>query len=428
MSIGRRQILKAAAATAGVLAAPAVLRAQTSTTVEVWTFLDPNARGVRSELLKEIFTTFEQANPGTTIRANIIQWTEISPQLLRAARAGNVPDVVMLYSPFMTSHVEAGTLTTIDDFMKPWSQQRRDDTIILPIAKDRQGKTFALPWELRVFGLLYRLDLLQAAGLTPPTTLDDMARVALALQKPGIQGLAISLHTATSTAGIEFIMPQMIAQGSKILTADGAASFAGVGTERMLQYLHDLVHKHRVLSLDTALTPSDDVQNLAIGGQAAILTNGSHRLTTIQERSPAGAQWSFMPFPAMDAGKPVPASLQGWTLAIPRRARNPQLAWKLIELWTSPSVQKAQALRAGYLPMLRSVANDPEFASGRNAQFRLPEVVDYVAKNPLNFTWPENSDALNEAIGKMAQQVISNRLPIKDAIAFGEKTYNDLRR
>ena len=307
MSIGRRQILKAAAATAGVLAAPAVLRAQTSTTVEVWTFLDPNARGVRSELLKEIFTTFEQANPGTTIRANIIQWTEISPQLLRAARAGNVPDVVMLYSPFMTSHVEAGTLTAIDDFMKPWSQQRRDDTIILPIAKDRQGKTFALPWELRVFGLLYRLDLLQAAGLAPPTTLDDMARVALALQKPGIQGLAISLHTATSTAGIEFIMPQMIAQGSKILTADGAASFAGVGTERMLQYLHDLVHKHRVLSLDTALTPSDDVQNLAIGGQAAILTNGSHRLTTIQERSPAGAQWSFMPFPAMDAGKPVPA-------------------------------------------------------------------------------------------------------------------------
>ena len=78
--------------------------------------------------------------------------------------------------------------------------------------------------------------------------------------------------------------------------------------------------------------------------------------------------------------------------------------------------------------MLRSVANDPDFAKGLNAQFRLPETVDYVAKNPLNFTWPENSDALNEAIVKMTQQVVTNRMPIREAIAFGEKTYNELRR
>ena len=428
MSIRRRTILAMGAGLGGMLAAPSLARAQSGTSIELWTFLDPAGRGVRSELLKEIFAEFERANPGVTVRANIIQWTEISPQLLRAARAGNVPDVVMLYSPFMTSHVQAGTLMPLDDFMKGWSADRKEDAVVLPIAKDRQGGTFALPWELRVFGLLYRQDLLRAAGLKPPATLAEMAEVAAKLQNANMQGLGISLHTATSTAGIEFIMPQMIAQGVPVLKADGSAAFAGAGTERMLQYVHDLVHKHRVLSLDTALTPSDDVQNLAIGGKAAMLTNGSHRLTTVQERSPAGAEWSFMPFPSMDADKPVPASLQGWTLGIPRRARNPQLAWKLIELWTSPAVQKAQAVRAGYLPMRRSVAKDPDFASGLNAQFRLPEVVEYVARNPLNFAWPENSDALSEALGKMTQQAISNRMPIKDAIAFGERTYNELRR
>jgi len=428
MTINRRRILKSVAATAGLLAAPGVVRAQSGSTIEIWTFLDPNGRGVRSELLKEIFTSFEQANPGTTVRANIIQWTEISQQLLRASRAGNVPDVVMLYSPYMTTHVQAGTLEPLDEYMKAWSPQRRDDTVVLPITKDRQGKVYALPWELRVFGLLYRLDLLKAANLEPPRTLDDMASIALALQKPGLQGLGISLDTATSTAGIEFIMPQMIAQGVPILKADGNASFAGAGTERMLQYMHDLVHKHKVLSLDTALTPSDDVQNLGLSGQLAMVTNGSHRLTTVQERSQPGMFWSFMPFPSMDAGKPVPASLQGWTLAIPKRARNPMLSWKLIELWTSTSVQKAQAIRAGYLPVLRSVAKDSDFATGRNAQFRLPEAVEYVAQNPLNFAWPENSDSLNDAIGRMTQQVIANKMSIRDAIAFGEKTYNELRR
>ena len=51
-----------------------------------------------------------------------------------------------------------------------------------------------------------------------------------------------------------------------------------------------------------------------------------------------------------------------------------------------------------------------------------------MARNPQNFTWPENSDSLNDAIGKMTQQVIANRMSIREAIAFGEKTYNELRR
>ncbi|MCM0018648.1 MAG: sugar ABC transporter substrate-binding protein [Tagaea sp.] len=428
MSMRRRTILAMTAGLGGMLAAPAVVRGQAGTTIELWTFLDPNGRGVRAELLKEILTQFERDNTGVSVRANIIQWTEISPQLLRAARAGNVPDVVMLYSPFMAQHVQAGSLLPIDDYMRGWSQARRDDTVVLPMAKDRQGRTYALPWELRVFGLLYRLDLLRQANLEPPRTLDDMARVAGALQRPGMQGLGFSFHTATSTGPIEFVMPQMIAQGARVLADDGSAAFGGAGTERVLQYMHDLVHRHRVLSLDTALMPSDDVQNLAIGGQMAMLSNGSHRLSTVQERSQPGAQWSFMPFPSPDAARPVPASLQGWTLAIPRRARNPQVSWKLIEHWTSAAVQKAQAVRAGYLPTVRSVAADRDFATGLNAQFRLPEIVEYVARNPLNFVWPENSDALNEGIGRMVQQVIGNRSPIREAIAAGERAYNDLRR
>lgn len=427
MTITRRTFLSTSAALLGGLASPYIALGQSGATVELWTFLDPNGRGVRSELMKEIITNFEKDNQGTTVKVNIIQWTEISPQLLRASKAGNVPDVVMLYSPYMASHVKAGTLTPLDSMIASWSQQRRDDTIILPIAKDKANQTYALPWELRVYGLLYRLDLLKPLGLEPPKNLDDMAKIAASLQKPSMQGLGLSLHPATSTAPIEFVMPQMIAQGAKIIKEDGSASFTGTGSERVLQYIHDLIHKHKVLSVDTALMPSDDVQNIGIGGQVAMMMNGSHRLSTVQERSQGGAQWSFMAFPSLDNSKPVPASLQGWTLAIPKKAKNPQHAWKLIEHWTSRSVQKEQAVRAGYLPTVKSVGSDPSFASGLNLQFRLPEVIEYVSRNPLNLDWPENSDALNDALGRMAQQVATGKMSPKDALSFGEKTYNELR-
>ena len=427
MSITRRTLITTSAAALGGLAAPYIAQAQSANTVELWTFLDPNGRGVRAELLKEIISNFEKDNSGTSVKTNIIQWTEISPQLLRASKSGNVPDVVMLYSPYMASHVKVGTLAPLDPMMARWSQERRNDTIILPIAKDKANQTYALPWELRVYGLLYRLDLLKQAGLEPPKSLDDMANIAAALQKPSVQGLGLSLHPSTSTAPIEFIMPQMIAQGSKIIKEDGSASFNDPGSEKILQYVYDLVHKHKVLSVDTALMPSDDVQNIGIGGQVAMMMNGSHRLSTVQERSQGGAQWSFMAFPSLENSKPVPASLQGWTLAIPKKAKNPQLAWKLIEHWTSRSVQKEQAVRAGYLPTVKSVGSDTAFATGLNLQFRLPEVIEYVSRNPLNLDWPENSDVLNDAIGRMAQQVVTGKMSPKDALKFGEKTYNELR-
>ena len=67
--------------------------------IELWSFIDPEEPGARSEILKDILTQFEADNPGVTVNTNIIQWTELGPQLLRADRAGAVPDLVMLYSP-----------------------------------------------------------------------------------------------------------------------------------------------------------------------------------------------------------------------------------------------------------------------------------------------------------------------------------------
>lgn len=420
--ITRRAAL--AAALAAPLARPSLAQ---PTTIELWSFLDPAGRGVRAEEMAKLIRSFE-ADAGARVRTNVIQWTEIGPQLLRAARAGQVPDVVMLYSPYMAPQVAANTLLPIDEMMRGWSAQQREDIITLPIARDRQGRLYGLPWELRVFGLFWRQDLFERAGLQPPSTLDEMVAAGRRLQEGPVQGLGVSFNAATSTAPIEWFLPSVVALGGNILRDDGAAAFANPATERMLAFCHDLVHRHRILSLDSALMPSDDLQNVGIAGNIAQYFQGSHRLTTMQERAPAGARFSLVPFPAVEAGRPTPVSLQGWHLSIPRRARSPQLAWRFIEHWTSPAVQISQAVAAGYLPVRRSVARDAAFATEQNRRLGLTDILEHVAARPLNFLWPENSDALNDALGRMIQQVISNRMPVREAMAWGERTYNELRR
>jgi multiple sugar transport system substrate-binding protein len=96
---------------AAILAAPLARPASAqATTIELWSFIDPAGRGSRPEAMGHVIRTFEAANPGTRVRTNVIQWTELGPQLLRASRAGQVPDVVMLYSPYMSPQVAANTL------------------------------------------------------------------------------------------------------------------------------------------------------------------------------------------------------------------------------------------------------------------------------------------------------------------------------
>lgn len=396
--------------------------------IEFWTFLDPEGSGIRSELVNRILTRFEEQNPGVSVNTNVIQWTEIGPQLLRAARAGNVPDVVMLYSPYMQPQVAANTLRPLDTYVDEWSDEDREDVITLPMARGRDGQLYGLPWELRAYGFVHRADLFAEAGLEAPKTMDDMVQSLQQLRTDGRQGIAASFSPSTSTAPIEWFLPSAISLGAEVLNEDGSASFQGEPMERMLQALHDLVHEHGVLSLETALMQSDDAQNTAIAGQAVAHAQGSHRLSTIQERSQPGWQWSFSPFPALDPESPPALSLQGWNLAIPRQASHPDIAWKLIEYWTSYEVQLEQAVEAGYLPMRRSVAEDPEFRTDQNVQFALPELLDYAAAYTLDFDWPENTDALNDALGRMIQQVLTQNMTPQEATAWGEQTYNEQRR
>jgi multiple sugar transport system substrate-binding protein len=416
-----------AAGLAGSAVAAAGARAQAPRTIELWSFLDPAGKGSRSEVLAHILKTFADTNPGVTVKTNIMQWTEISPTLLRAARAGNVPDVVMLYSPYMATHVNAGTLQPIDEFVAKWPKEKRDDIVTMTNARDRQGKLHGLPWEMRLFGYAYRQDLVEKAGGGQPKTMDELVAVAAKVQQGGVQGLGTSFNPATSTTGIEWILPGMISLGGKVVDDKGRAAFSGPAGERMMRLCHDLVHKHRILNQDTALMQTDDIQALAIAGQVAFFSQGTHRLGTMQERSQGGAKWSFMPFPAIDPAKPIPGSLQGWHLVIPKKSKNVATAWKLVDYWTGFDMQLHQSVNAGYLPSRRSVAADPRFDTALNKQFRLAAALEYVARHPLRFNWPESTDALNDTIDKMIQQVITNRMPPAEALAWGEKTYNTLK-
>jgi ABC-type glycerol-3-phosphate transport system substrate-binding protein len=127
-----------------------------------------------------------------------------------------------------------------------------------------------------------------------------------------------------------------------------------------------------------------------------------------------------MAAPTFDPDHPAPAYLQGWNLLIPTGSAHPDLAWKLIEHWTSPEIQLYQAENAGYIPVRSSVAQDPALADRGHIRWAL----DYAGQAPLEFDWPENYFALYATLAEMVSEVISERMTIDEAIAAAEKSYD----
>jgi ABC-type glycerol-3-phosphate transport system substrate-binding protein len=137
----RRAVLMAAGLAWGFLMSVGPVLAQT-TELTMWTFIDPAGTNVRSKSLAQVLKTFEAKNPAIKVKPNVIEWTQISPSLLRASQARQVPDLVMLYSPFVAGHVAAGTITPLDELL---AKDGRDNYVIFPEGIDAQGHVFAVP-------------------------------------------------------------------------------------------------------------------------------------------------------------------------------------------------------------------------------------------------------------------------------------------
>jgi len=403
-----------------------VARAQT--TLELWSFIDPTGDSVRSKALKTIIDEFEKDNPGTKVKTSIVAWDQLGAALLRAAQARKTPDVSMLHSGFVQRQIAARALQPLDGFLAKLPEADRNDLIVLPTGADKAGKVYALPYELRVSGFIYRVDLLRKYGLEVPDTLPKLVEAAGRIQKGEGQdfiGMSIAFNPARSDRGARWFVPTLVGMGAKIINADGTAAFNTPEAVKLLNWIKASIEPDKVMPLNVALSDPERDQQLSEAGRVAFDLEATHWLAAMREKLPkTGAELSWMPSPGMEPGHPTPADTQGWTLVIPAAAQHPAEAWKLIQRWTAADMQLMQAERAGYLPMRKSLQADPALNKPQLAF--ISKALDYAAKDVLQFDWPENTDALNIELCRAIEATITGTKTAEAALADAERSYNNL--
>lgn len=426
MTTSRRRFLTTSAAAALVFAGPVPpVRAARKAKITYWTPLDPKSKNARSAAETAMIDVFRTKYPDIEVDVQPVPWQVIGTQTIQAVAAGRGPDIVQFSTYDLPIQVDAKTVAPLGKFMtSAWLAENKGDFLLPWENTVYDGQPMALYWNaLLASSLWYRQDLLDSKGLKAPRTWDEISSVAVAVQTPQIAGYLAGLNKSGNAVQLlNWLVPAMWAAGSEYLEPNGRVAFANPNGARALEWLSDMVHKHKATPSTIVSLTRDNVLDAFNSGTAAMIHMGSNVVSSARKSATAGKALALAASPGLTAAKPAPALVIGKTIAMTVVAKEREAAWLFIETMTGREAQALNARIATELPCRKSVLKDPWFQTPEAADLKVQ--LEYMVRNPHPFRYHAKNNILADALADAAQQVIATRRPALDAMQDVARKWN----
>lgn len=176
----RRTVIKGGLAMAGVLAAPAYLRAQSNKKISMltWNIADQEA------FFKELFADFTKDNPGVEIEWLDKKGPELPAFYQTQLVAGTAPDIVDLQGMIWVEWAANGALLDMSPMLEkePAVAKLYNPDYLSGFVYDK--KQFAIPFYVAKTLLYHNKTMFKEAGLSgPPQSFDDIINFSQAMAK-----------------------------------------------------------------------------------------------------------------------------------------------------------------------------------------------------------------------------------------------------
>jgi multiple sugar transport system substrate-binding protein len=398
--INRRDFLKLSALTAGAAAlaacAPAAKPADTSANppaAEVVTIVQYYHEYGEAGCME---ASGRYAEEYTTVNAKVKvdrQWIpgDYAQKLNAALLTDQAPDV--FESGPDAARYKAGMIADVTDL---YTGVKDDFNPAVIAASSWQGKIMGIRMIIDTGGIYCRKTVLDAAGIKPPTTLDEVVSAAKALTTDKQKGLFLG------NDGIGGVFDQSIyASGVKSLVDNGKVVF---NTERAAKAVMTI----KTLNDDNSLligAPTDwwDPSSLT-GGLAAMQWCGLWAMPGI--RKEIGEDFYVVPWPKMDNDGSPSTFLGGWTTFVNAKSKHVEEARQFSKwLWIDNAKnQQDWSLSYGFhIPPRKSSAAGAEKLKTGQAK-EMWDAVDKYGHDESPF-W---TGAMGTALGNAAANIIKN--------------------
>ena len=313
----------------------------------------------RTETLKSIVKTFEEANPGTHVEITSLPWGQAFEKFATMVSAGDTPDVVEMPDRWQSLYANTGKLENLEPYLAKWEHTGDLNDRALQMGRYVKNTAYALPYGFYLRALFYNKTLFKAAGLDgPPKTMDEFATDAKKIASlPGKSGYCLR----GGPGGLNgWVMFGATAAGSnQFFKDDGTSTFTDPGWVKGIAWLVDL-YKSGAAPKDSVNWGFNEIVAGFYSGTCAMLDQDPDALIAIAERMKP-EEFGVTPMPKGPSGKAFTTiGYASWSMFA--SSQNKDLAWKLIAALDGPEGNIAWNKRTGALPIYKAAEHDPFYA------------------------------------------------------------------
>lgn len=340
--ISRKTFLKRGAALGiGLPAATALLSAcggesasDGDVTLTVW-------KGPHSDKEKErvgkVISAFEKDHANVKIKFTVTPWETWDQTYAAAFAGGKPPDIAYMPDQYMVGYAAKHALLGLDKYTNAESYSKSRQAWF-PNAWELgqvDGTQYGIPFYGGAYVIYYNKSLYSKAGLgDAPGSREELLEYAKRANDPGKTWGYLAPTSAADSAyfnWFQFFHNEGLNFTNKDFSANGFDTAAG---EAILAYVSSFYCKQQVTPRAGQYN-AQTLLDLFKGGKATMIMEGSNVLADLQA--------SNLPF-EFDLFMPPPGSSGNTTmgnegeLVISKACKNPDVAWKFIEYFTSPDV------------------------------------------------------------------------------------------
>ncbi len=317
------------------------------------------ANHVWTDIVKESLSEFEEET-GITVNLTQLGEDQLSDQYNVKLNAGTDEIDVMMYRPLQEGKLCANNewLADITDRVSENGDWNWDDFQPGPVGSTTvDGSVVGVPIITEREVLYYRTDLLEAAGLEVPTTLEELEAAAeqIADENPGIAGFVA--RTGASAAVTQF-SSFLYSQGGDWIDDEGNSVIDSDAAKAAYEQYGSLIREYGPENVSTDMS-WPEAMAIFTQGNAAFYTEADslYKNATDPETSTVSETVGFAPFPAGEEGA-HPYNVPSWALGIAQESNNADNAWKFIE-WATSQEKMLEIQQAGVPGSRISVWEDP---------------------------------------------------------------------
>jgi multiple sugar transport system substrate-binding protein len=306
-------------------------------------------------------------------------------KVLQQSSSKTLPDVLMLDNPDVQQIAASGALAPLDDL--GIDSTGVADGVLK--ASTYEGKLYGLQPVTNTIALFYNKSILDAAGITPPTTWDELKTASAALTVGDQYGFAMS--NINTYEGTWQFLPFMWSNGGDekdINTPETAAA---------LQLVKDLLDSGS-LSQSSVNWSQADVADQFTAGNAAMMINGPWNFGTLDAVD--GLEYGIVPIPAPTAGGTVvsPFGGEAWTVPQTGDEEKQKKAAELVQCLNKDENEVTISLGTGTVPTKPELA-DQVTSQNPNLEAFAVQVPDLRARTgELGPDWPDAATKIYEAV------------------------------